>query len=63
MFNNMNKTWIVTIKEKGNPNPITTSYTGECNYEFVKKFFGCDQPDVEWYLIEEEWSYNSRTKI
>lgn len=56
-------TWVVTIKEKGNPNPITTSYTGECNYEFVKRFFGCSQPDVDWYLIEEEWSYKSRTKI
>ena len=58
-------TWIVTIKEKGNPNPITTSYTGERDhayYEYVKKFFGCDQPDVEWFLVEEEWSYKARTE-
>ena len=34
--------------------PIVTTYTGDVDYELIKKFFGCDQPDVEWYNIEEE---------
>ena len=48
------KTWKVTIKEVMMDKPIVTTYTGDGDCEFVKKFFGCDQPDVEWYNIEEE---------
>ena len=48
------KTWRVTIKEIMCEKPIVTTYTGDVDYEFVKKFFGCDQPDVVWYRIEEE---------
>lgn len=47
------KKWKVTIKEVLMDKPITTTYTGDVDYDFVKKFFGCDQPDVEWYNIEE----------
>jgi hypothetical protein len=47
------RTWKVTIKEKLMNRPIETTYTGDVDYEFVKKWFGCDQPDVEWYKIEE----------
>lgn len=48
------KIWKVTIKEKLMDKPITTTYTGDVDYEFVKKWFGCDQSDVEWYNIELE---------
>lgn len=48
------KTWKVTIKEVMMDKPIVTTYTGDADYEFIKKFFGCDQPDVEWFNIEEE---------
>ena len=48
------KTWVVTIKEVMCEKPITTIYRGEIDYEGVKKFFGCDQPDVEWYKIVEK---------
>lgn len=48
------KTWVVTIKEVMCEKPITTTYRGEIDYEGVKKFFGCDQPDVEWYKIVEK---------
>jgi hypothetical protein len=48
------KTWKVTIKEKLMDRAIVTHYAGVVDYDFVKKFFGCDQPDVEWYKIEEE---------
>ena len=48
------RTWKVTIKEKLMDRPIETTYTGDVDYEFVKRWFGCDQPDVEWYKIEEE---------
>lgn len=47
------KTWEVIIKEKLMDRPIKTTYTGDCDYEYVKRLFGCDQPDVEWYKIEE----------
>ena len=48
------KKWKVTIKEKMMDRPIETYYVGDVDREFVKKWFGCDQPDVEWYEIEEE---------
>ena len=48
------KKWKVTIKEKMMDRPIETYYVGDVDREFVKKWFGCDQPDVEWYNIEEE---------
>jgi hypothetical protein len=48
------KTWKITIQEKLMDKPITTTYRGDMDYEAIKKFFGCDQPDVEWYKIVEE---------
>ena len=48
------KKWNVTIKEFGNPHPISTCYYGDVNYLFVRDFFGCQEPDVEWYEIKEE---------
>lgn len=45
--------WKVTIKEKLMDQPISTTYTGDVDYNFVKDFFGCEGADVEWYKIEE----------
>lgn len=44
--------WKVTIKEVNNPKPITTYYYGNVSYEFIVEWFGCTEPDVEWYTIE-----------
>lgn len=49
----MRRTWKVTIQEIACDKPITTIYRGDLDYEGVKKFFGCDEPDVEWYKIKE----------
>ena len=46
--------WKVTIKEKLMDRPIVTRCTGDVDSEYLKKFYGCDQPDVEWYKIEIE---------
>lgn len=48
------KTWKVTIKEVMMDRPIETTYTGDVDYQYVKQFFGCEEPDVEWYNIELE---------
>ena len=48
------KKWKVTIKEVMCEKPIVTHYVGDLDYTGVKEFYGCDQPDVEWYTIEEE---------
>lgn len=48
------KIWKVTIKEKLMDRPIVTRYMGDVDSEYLKKFYGCDQPDVEWYKIEIE---------
>ena len=46
------KTWKVKIKEVGNDHIIETSYIGEVNGAEVVKWFGLDQPNVEWYELE-----------
>lgn len=47
------KTYNVTIKEVGNPNLLHPSYTGDVDRDFIIDFFGLNEPDVEWYKIEE----------
>lgn len=52
------KTWEITIKEKGNDVLLKTSYTTQDDNtsfvrEFIIWFFGLNEPDVEWYHIEE----------
>lgn len=47
-------TWNITIKEVGNPNTLHPSYTGDVDEKFLINFFGLNEPDVEWYKIEEE---------
>lgn len=48
------KTWEITIKEAGNPNLLHPSYTGDVDRDFIIEFFGLNEPDVEWYKIEEK---------
>lgn len=60
------ETWKATIKEKGNEHLLTPEYllsnmfdhiTDERQREyetrkFLRKFWGLDNPDVEWYKLE-----------
>lgn len=47
------KTYNVKIKEVGNDHIITTSYKGVADRQAVIDWFGLEEPDVEWYKIEE----------
>lgn len=47
------KTWVIEAQEKWCDHPIRTTYTGCFSREDVIKFFGLDQPDIEWYNITE----------
>lgn len=51
----MAKHWYVKLKEVGH-GVLTTEYVGDKSREDVIKWFGLDQPDVEWYKLrcEEE---------
>lgn len=43
----------ITIKEKGKDSLLHPSYIGqEVSEEQLVRFFGLDQPDVEWYEIK-----------
>ena len=46
--------WKITIKEVNNPNPVVSHYYGNVGYEFLQEWYGCEEPDVEWYTIEQE---------
>ena len=55
-------TWKATIKERGNANILTPSYTfsedlyeqnEELTRKFLIKFWGLEQPDVEWYELKK----------
>lgn len=46
-------TWEIIYKEVNRPRPNTTSYTGYKTREEVIEFFGLEEPDVEWYEIEQ----------
>ena len=45
--------WRVTIKERAMSHPITTELHGCYDRQEVIKHFGLDEPDVEWYKVEE----------
>lgn len=45
--------WEVTIKEKGNPTPITTEMHGVYDENDVVRHFGLKNDDVEWYKLRE----------
>ena len=44
----------ITIKEVMCEKPIVSYYTGEVSYEYLRDFYGCLEPDVEWFTIERE---------
>lgn len=46
----MAKHWYVELKEVGH-GVLTTEYVGDKSREDVIKWFGLDQPDVEWYKL------------
>ena len=45
--------WKVTIKEVFSELPIHTELHGPFDLEDVKDHFGLEEPDVDWYNIEE----------
>ena len=47
------KHFTAKIKEQGNSHILTPSYTGDVDKEFLIKFWGLNEPDIEWYTIEE----------
>ena len=50
----MQVTYEARIKEKGNPHVLTPSYTGDSktvNEDFLIKFWGLKEPDVESYEL------------
>lgn len=47
------KRYKVTIKEVGNTHLLTPELYGYYDRDYVIKFFGLNNKDVEWYEIEE----------
>lgn len=45
------KHYEIKIKEVGNAHTITTHYVGDVTESYLVKFFGLNNPDVEWYEI------------
>ena len=48
------RTWKVRLREKGSDHVIETSLTkDDADRQYVIDWFGLNEPDVEWYEIEE----------
>ena len=48
------KGWKITIKEVGKPQPLESfNLNSDMSYKEIVEFYGCKEPDVEWYHIEE----------
>ncbi len=45
--------WKIRLKERTTGHILTPEYIGYHNREEVIEFFGLENPDVEWYEIEE----------
>lgn len=46
------KTYMAEIKEKGNPSILTPqSYGHSYSKQDLIKFWGLDQPDIEWFKL------------
>ena len=45
--------WKVQIKECGNNHILTPELVGDYDEQYCIEFFGLDEPDVEWYKLEE----------
>ena len=46
-------TYKVTIKEINNDHLVHTSLTTDEDLDYVRDFFGLEEPDVEWYSVEK----------
>lgn len=47
------KHYKITIKETGSDKPIETEYCGIIDRRGLITFYGLNNPEVEWYKIEE----------
>ncbi len=45
--------WKIRLKERTTGHILTPEYIGYHNREEVIEFFGLENPDVEWYEIED----------
>lgn len=45
--------WKIRLKERGADHVLTPEYIGYHDREEVIEFFGLENPEVEWYEIEE----------
>lgn len=43
--------WIGNIKEIGNPHVLTPEMTGDYELEDVRKHWGLEEPDIEWFNV------------
>lgn len=43
----------ITVKERTTRQILTPEYIGNASREQVIQFFGLEEPDIEWYKIEE----------
>jgi hypothetical protein len=48
------KVWRVRLKEVGSDSILEPSLYGDFDRDYVIRWFGLDQPDVEWYELTEE---------
>lgn len=46
-------TWEITIKEVDKKEPFKTTHIGNLTKKEVVDFFGLEEPDVEWYKVEQ----------
>lgn len=45
--------WKITVKERATGRIFTPEYIGYSDREEMIDFFGLENPDVEWYRLEE----------
>jgi len=48
------KVWKVRLKEVGNDHILEPSLIGDFDREYVVKWFGLEEADVEWYELKCE---------
>ena len=45
--------WKITVKKVAEPLPVVTEVEGDMELEDIRRDFGLEANDVEWYTIEE----------
>lgn len=53
----MPKKFKIITKEVGREKPIETLFTGDVDENYLIKFFGLREPDVEWFKIQRIWPF------